>query len=156
MVSAQVPGEYTIEVVTPKGNTIEVLRSRSESVGNGGSSEGTIANSREKWMRVGAVGAPDGKPFYAGCEIILSLVSDGAVTLDISDARFVIPVMNAASGKVKELPNQAAGTDWCLKRIGDSAIVADIKTEIIRFRIPEGSLYFFGGGAIFVSIEDNA
>ena len=155
MARAREDGEYIIRIHAPSGNVVEVLRERSEAIGHGGAPDGAITNSPEKWKIIPRMAAPNGQPFGAGCEITLVLKTDGADTLDISDARFVIPMMNAKSGVIKYLTNVAANVDWCIKRIGDSAIVADVETEIIRWRIPPGGAFYFGGAAGFISIEDD-
>jgi hypothetical protein len=154
MVSARVNGIYRISIRSPQGNTQRVYESRAEYVGAGGSSEGAIANSPEKWAVAPLVQAPTrDKFFYGGCELVLSIIPDAGATLDISDGRFVIPI-TLNNGQVISLSNDALSMNGYL--VGDTAIVAGQETVIAVHRAPEGRKWLFGGDKIFISIENNA
>jgi hypothetical protein len=152
MASAQVTGVYIIKIRSPSGNEVEVMRSRSEYIGNGGSSDGAIANSPEKWAVAPLVRSPIGT-FQGGDQLILSIIPDAGATLDISDARFIIPI-TLENGTVTHLGNNT--TDMNSYLVGDTAIVAGQETMIAAHTAPTGRKWYFGGDKIFVSIENNA
>ena len=107
MASAQVTGTYIIKVRSPKGSEVEIFRGRSEYIGNGGSSDGSISNSPEKWAVLPLTRAPTPSGYFqGGDQVILAIIPDAGATLDISDARFIIP-LTLENGSVRTLANNA-------------------------------------------------
>ena len=154
MASARVEGTYIVKIRSPSGNEVEVFRDRSEIVGHGGSPDGAITNSPEKHISAPLVQAPSSSGlFKGGDEVILSIIPDGAATLDISDARWTIP-LTLANGQVRKLGNNSTDMDGYL--IGDSAVVAGQESIIAKHIAPTGRRFYFGGDKIFISIENNA
>jgi hypothetical protein len=154
MASAQVKGIYIIKVRSPKGSEVEVMRTRSEYIGNGGSSDAVIANSPEKWAIAPLVRAPSASGFFqGGDQVILSIIPDSSATLDISDAQWIIPV-TLDNGQVISLANNT--TDMNSYLIGDSAVVAAQESVIAKHTAPTGRRFMFGGDKIFMSVENNA
>lgn len=154
MVSAQVHGQVKIYVRSPAGNQVQALSQRTEAIAMlTGSPDGVIAQTSEKWLRVGLVGDPKGKPFYGGCELVVSFIPDANATLDISDARWVIPIQ-LVNGTALNLSNNT--TDMNAYLIGDNTVVAGNETVLGKHRAPEGRYWYFGGGSIYVSVMDNA
>jgi hypothetical protein len=154
MVSAEVHGTVRITVRSPAGNSVKVFQQRTEATAVlTGSSEGVISNTPEKWLRVGLVGDPKGKPFYGGCELVVSFIPDANATLDISDARWVIPI-TLANGTLINLSNNATDMNGFL--IGDNTVVAAVEGNLGIHRAPEGRYWYFGGGSLYISVMDNA
>jgi len=154
MASARVEGIYRITIRSPSGNQVKVFESRSEYVGHGGSSDGAIANSPEKWVSVPVSRSPSPSGFFkGGDELIVSIIPDAGATLDISDARFIIPITDA-SGNLLNLANNTTDMNGYL--VGDTAIVAAQETVVAKHRAPEGRRWVFGGGKMFMSIENNS
>jgi len=140
-------------ITNPKGESCMVWSGRSEEIGHGGSSDGSIVNSPEKWLELPQSLSPAGKPYFGGCVFSIFFTPDAAVTLDISDARIIIP-FTLENGVVSTIGNNAVDMDKYL--IGDVALVAGQESLICEHRIPQGNRQAFGGGKIFVSLENNA
>jgi hypothetical protein len=154
MVSAQIPGLIRISVRSPTGNAVKVLEQRTEVLAMiTGSSEGVISQTSEKWAYVGRVGTPKGGFFYGGCELVVSFIPDANATLDISDARWNIP-LTLNNGSQIVLTNNATSMNSYL--IGDNTVVANNETVLGKYRAPEGQYWMFGGGSIYISVMDNA
>ena len=154
MVSAAAPGKVLFYMKSPQGNKALMLQAITAETGPGGSSEGVIANTPEKWMLVPVTSAPtkDGY-FYGGCELEITFIPDANVTLDISDARFNIP-LTRSNGTLQVLGNNTTDMDGYL--IGDVALVAGVETQIARHKIKEGERVMFGGGRLWFGLENNA
>jgi len=154
MVSAEIHGNVKIYVRSPTGNSTKVFEARTEAVAQlTGSPDGVIAQTPEKWLVVGLVGDPNNNYFYGGCELVVAFVPDANATLDISDARWVIPI-TLENGTMVTLANNTTAMNGYL--IGDSTVVAANETVLGIHRAPEGRNWLFGGGSIYISVMDNA
>lgn len=134
---------------SPTGRSTEVVKSTNQYIGNGGSPDGAIQISPEKLVFEPITRNPMGQPFQPGNELVISIIPTAGVTLDISDALAIIPLTDAITGQVSTI-----GLDD-MTAVGDIAIGAGVKTELATYTIPQGKQVYFGGGKIFLSIEDN-
>ena len=152
MASAREEGTYRIYVRAPSGAMTKVWDTRSEYVGHGGAPDGAIANSPEKWPVAGVKGGPDGKPFGPGFEMLFAIVADGADTLDATDCRLVVPItLENGTGITISQSDEYMNA----KNLADVALVAGVETIVCAHRAPEGRVWYFGGGPIFMSFEDD-
>ena len=156
MVSAQVPGNLKLYIRAPSGSRRLVASGDIYWFSPGGSSDGVIANTPEKWNFLPA-SADVGGPGYT---LLVTFTVGTAATLDISDAAWVLPVI--VNGNTQNIGNPAhasgLGNDSFVKdfEIGDSALVASVETTIAEIRAKEGVNFRVGGGRVSMSIENNA
>lgn len=156
MVSAQINGSYAVYLVNPSGARRLVQSSAAYWWGPGGSSEGAIANTPEKW-NILPLSADTGGPGYS---IEVTLTAGAAATTDASDSAMVIPVV--VNGNSQTIGNSvhAAGLGNANFTVDlaatDMAFVAGVETPYLRYRAKEGVYFKVGGGRTFVSIENNA
>jgi len=150
MVSAQLVGEYIIRIVSASGQFTDEIRLHSTNIGNGGSSEGSIVNSREKWASI----ALHAKKFGAGGKIQI-LYNGAAGTTDASDCVFQLPFYNWTTRQVETFgdPDNSAYWDTVL---GDVALLATRETLLCEHVIQQGQVYSIGGDVAFMSVENNA
>ena len=146
MVSAQVAGTYLFYAKSPEGQRIPLLSGRNAVLGPGGSSEGVIANTPEKWANVSV----RGPVMTDGWELIAVLNPDGAKTIDASDCNWAIPVIRQGFG-----PTHLGQADFAELALADAAYVAGKEQDAAIYKV-SGETMQFGGGIIFQSYEDNA
>ena len=155
MASVQEPGTLILIVTTPKGNQKEVARFRVDYVGQGGSPDGVIQNSQEKWPFLPRSGGSDGKALYAGCELQVHFIADGADGIDISDCAWVIPISVVQQSGIEVINLGCNATDMDAYLTSDYTTVAALQTKIAAHRAPTGRVWYIGGGPIFMSMEDD-
>jgi hypothetical protein len=155
MVSAQLKGVYAIYIQAPSGAKRLVKSADAYWWAPGGSSEGVIANTPEKWNYLPA-SADKGAPGYS----IVITYNGAAGTSDASDAPWVIPV--EVNGSAQTIGNdQAAGglgnNNFVVDMANaDRAYVASVETPVAIYRAKEGVYFRVGGDRVFMSQENNA
>ena len=156
MVSAQVNGTYKVYIESPSG----ARRLQKSAVAYwwspGGSSEGVIANTPEKWNFLQL--CPDvGGPGY---KLIITLTAGANATIDASDGAMALPVV--VNGSPQMLGNSAhasgLGNDNFAVALAaaDIAYVAGVEAPYLIYRANEGTIFQLGGDRVSLSIENNA
>jgi len=156
MVSAQINGTYKIYIESPNGSRRLQKSAMAYWWGPGGSSEGVIANTPEKWNTLGL--CPDvGGPGY---KLIIMLVSGAAKTADASDGAMTLPIVVNSMPQIIGNSAHASGIGndnfTIVQAAADSAYVAGSETPYLIYRANEGVYFQLGGDRVFLSIEDNA
>jgi len=161
MVSAQVGGQLNIYVESASGTRVLKSSHPIYWYGPGGSSDGVIANTPEKWNALYAQGV-GGAP---GSKIVFEFIAGANATLDISDAVWILPVV--VNGQEQAVGNSAAAGGIGNSNftntytIGDVAVVANVPTVLAIYTAKE-SVHFNVGGMTatgsrcFLSVENNA
>lgn len=155
MASAQIPGNYAIYIEAPSGARRLVMSASNAYWGQGGSSDGTIANTSEKWNTL-----PLSADAGAGGYKIVVMATTGAATCDASDAVWVIPIM--VNGTMQTIGNAAAagglGNDNFTSDLtfGDIVMGASVPTTVAVYRAKENTNFRVGGGRVFLTLENNA
>jgi hypothetical protein len=156
MVSAQINGTYRLYIENPQGRREPAGSGLAYWWGPGGSSEGVIANTPEKWNFL-PLSKHTGGPGY---KILLTLTAGANATADASDGVMVLPVL--INGTQAQLGNSAhatgIGTDefTVTRAAADIAYVAQVETPVLIYTAKEGVNFKIGGGTTFISIENNA
>ena len=155
MVSAQIPGVYRVYIENPSGARKLIKSASAFWWGPGGSSEGVIANTPEKWNilpRSSVVGGP-------GYKIIVT-IEGSAATSDASDGVMNLPVV--VNGQLQTIGNSAAAGGIGNNNFSVTLAAADIayvaanETPYLIYTAKEGVNFSIGGDRVWLSIEDNA
>lgn len=156
MASAQVAGLLKIYHQRPDGSRKLAHSGNIYYFGPGGSSDGAVGNTPEKWNFL----SPSGVKSGSGYSVVVTFTAGAAATLDISDAAWILPVIVNGNKQTLGNPSHASGlgndnfvNDFT---IGDSALVASVETVISVLRAKEGVNFQTGGDRVFMSIENNA
>ena len=142
MASAQEPCTVKLYVEEPTGKRHPVIDRRVEELGPSGSSDHGIALTPSKWVLVPTLGGT----IHRGWRLIMVLVADGADTTDKADCVFSIPYTDAKGGQ-----HTITDKDFTLT---DVTTVANVPVEFGYYEF-KGGPFRFGGGKIFISIEDD-
>jgi len=143
-------------MVRPDKSRKLVYSGAAYSSGPGGSSDGTIANTPEKWNSMNISNDVSGPGYSIEFDIN---VGTGA-TSDASDAVWVIPIQ--VNGQAQTIGNDQAagglGNDNFVVDLAnaDRAYVANVETPVARYRAKEGVHFRVGGGRFFLTHENNA
>jgi len=147
MVSAQIPGKLDLYARTAGNQDVPLGSYNIKTIGNGGSSEGAIVNSIEKWMRLKI------SPLLkADTRLKVAFTPVGAATTDQSDGIWLIPYI-LANGVTGFL--EANSTDFDKSLYGDEALVAKRET-ILGVSKKMDMPWRIGGAPVFMSVENNA
>lgn len=156
MASAQIAGNYAIYIENPSGARRLVQRANAYWWGPGGSADGAVGNTPEKW-NVLPPSADVGGPGY---KIVVTLTAGSAATSDASDGAWIVPVI--VNGTLQTFGNDdhasGVGNDNFTVTLspGDNAYLAGVETPIQILTAKEGVNFRVGGGRVFMSIENNA
>lgn len=156
MVSAQVAGAYKIYIVKPDGSRRQVASASNYWFGPGGSSEGVIANTPEKWNFLPLSQWVGG----AGYKLLITLTAGAAKTVDASDGAMQLPIV--VNGQPTIIGNSAHASGimndnfTVTQAAADTAYVAGSETPYLIYTANPGVSFQVGGGRVFLSIEDNA
>jgi len=155
MTSLQENGVYRIYVENTSGARKLVYTAMAGLAGPGGSPDGAIGNTPEKWQFAPATTVVGG----SGYKLVFTVESAAADTLDASDATWVIPVN--VNGNQSNVGNSAGagglGNDSFVVdlALADIALIAGRETVGAIYRAKEGTSFSFGGGKIFYTYEDD-
>ena len=155
MVSAQIAGTIKHYRVAPNGSKELVFSGPTSSLGTGGSSDGAIAQTQEKWLRLRPLTAPD-KIFNVNDQHEVTFTPAAAATTDASDAKWSIPITydDGTSDILGGGPDSTS--DWDVFVLGDVALIANREYSVCartvrrRYALGNDTLPFFQ------SIENNA
>jgi len=155
MVSAQMVGEYSFFGITPSGREIKLFGASSYFCGPGGSSEGVIANTPEKWNILPL----QPQRFGPGSKFVIKFYGTAATT-DASDSAMQIPLV--INGQPAIIGNSAHATGIIAQGFtvtlaaADEAYLGSRPTPYLIYTANEGTYWQLGGNKMFVSIENNA
>jgi hypothetical protein len=155
MASAQIAGVYSIYIVAPSGNRRLIKSAANYVCAPGGSPDGVIANTPEKWSYLPL----SNEQGSAGYSIEFTLTAGANATSDASDAIWVLPI--TVSGQAQTIGNdQSAGgmgnSNFTVDLANaDRAYVANVETPVARYRAKEGVNFRIGGGAFWLTHENN-
>jgi hypothetical protein len=152
MVSAMVDGVLKFYRITPTGTKVLLTSGATKYLGPSGSSEGIIASTPEKWANLPALGS-SAKVLQVNDKLQVTFTPVAAVTVDASDAAWVIPI-TLADGTADSLNGPSDANSWDSFVLGDVALIAAREYPVCEkvIRAP----FALGGGKIFASIENNA
>jgi len=155
MVSAQLTGTYRLYIENTQGVRRLVAANGSYWWSPGGSSEGAVANTPEKWNYL-----PLSRDVGKGGYKIVITYQGAAGTTDASDGFWSVPIV--CNGNAESFGNIAHANGLMTNNFtaevtpGDIAIVANLETPIQSIRAKEGIVFQVGGGRVNLSIENNA
>lgn len=155
MASAQVAGAYRIYIIKPDGSRKQVAVGSNYFFSPGGSADGAVANTPEKWNYLPDNGVRGG----SGYLLQITLQSGAAKTIDASDCFMNIPIV--VNGAKEILGNSAHATGIMnnnfsvVTAAADIAYVAGVETPVLTYRANEGVVFGVGGDRVNLSIEDN-
>ena len=156
MVSAQVKGAYRVYIVAPDGTSKLVSSGSNYFFAPGGSSEGVIANTPEKWNFLPLSPIIGG----AGYQLLVTLEAGAAATVDASDGAINLPII--VNGQSLIIGNSAHASGMMDKHFtvtqaaADIAYVASNETPYLIYTANPGVSFQVGNGRVFLSIEDNS
>lgn len=153
MVSAQIKGIIRFYRKTPEGNRVLLYEADVQMLGSGGSSDGLIANSQEKWPYLPAQRRSD-KVMQPNDHLLVTFEPWTAQTTDASDGGVVLP-LTLNGGTSMTLGRFDLTAYWDVKQLGDVALLAQ-ETVIAERTVRE--VCVLGSDIIraFVSIENNS
>lgn len=142
MASAQEPGVIKLYIVKPNGLRIPILSMRTEEAGPGGAPDHAVSANQEKWRTI-----PVGGPIINhGDQLVGTLILDASDGIDVSDCVFSIPFKRQDGGL--DLVSDADVT------MTDITPPASTETQLFTYSFVGGPRKF-GGGTIFMAIEDD-
>ena len=149
MASSQEAGLVTLYLVTKSGNRYKLLQNRVEALGPSGSPNHVVGSTPEKWLYI----PPQGKVIPPDSKIYLLFKSDEDDTCDVSDCVISIPFTHVQTGNVTII------TDADFKKVDGITALADMSLpagQEITWGVADAPAHHvFGGGKIFISIEDD-
>lgn len=146
MASLQEPSTVIFYVKRPNNSLAHVYRQRVELLGPGGSHDGSIATTATPDVLLTLPPRTD-LVFNRGDKLILSMISDASDGIDVSDCRILIPFLDASGGSF--IVSDGMLTNWA-----DVTVPAGKEVHIGEYEFEQGP-FVFGGGKIFLSLEDD-
>lgn len=144
MASAAIAGLIEVEFQSPTGNIYPLIQGANSELGPSGAPDHVPASTPEKWVYV----PMDQKTIPANSQIRVFMTVDSAATQDESDNFVSLPFRDLSNKVVKIRDSDMTAV------LGDAAYVAGAKTLIYTYNTRQPLR--FGGGLIFVSVENNA
>lgn len=145
MASAQEPCLVKFYVQRPNNTRQHIYQNRVEFLGPGGSSDGTIASTATPDVLTKIPPRPD-IVINRGDKLIITVVADANDGVDVSDSRMIIPFRDSTGGVF-------IVTD-ALMTMSDLTLPAGAEVDLAKYEFEQGP-FVFGGGPIFVSVEDD-
>lgn len=155
MASAQEAGLLTVSIRAPSGSEKVVKSASSAWWSPGGSADGVVANTPEKWNFL-PLSPHRGA---GGYELVFKFTAAGADGIDASDCAFQLPVM--VNGNLITVGNTAhtasSNTEYFTveKTFADYTTVAGQEAVIYKLRAKEGTVFQVGGDRVNCAIEDD-
>jgi len=156
MVSAQITGTYKVYIRNPSGAQRLQKSAASYWWSPGGSSDGAVANTPEKWNYL-SPGPDVGGPGYS---LVFTVTAGAAATMDVSDGVMIFPVL--VNGSLQFVGNDDAaggvGNDNFTVDMSpvDGALIANQEAPYQVLRAKEGVTFQIGGDRVNWSVENNA
>lgn len=154
MVSAQIIGTLRFYKIDANNNQTLITVANIQDIGNGGSSEGVIANTREKWGNMPVFGEAK-KALNVNDRLRVTFEAKSAQTCDASDSAFILPI-TLSDGTLSYLRDWTLTSEWNVQNFADQAFVANQETPICEKLVSVP--FYLGNNSVkaFVSVEDNA
>jgi len=153
MASAQIKGIIRFYKKSPNGNRVLLYENDIQAVGTGGSSDGTIANTYEKWSYLPAQRRAD-KVLEPNDQLVVTFQPYVGATSDASDGAVVLPLtLNGGSPMI--LSGFHLSAYWDVAQFGDVALLAQ-ETVIAVRTVREVCLLGHDTTKAFISVENNA
>jgi len=145
MASVQEPSLVKLYIKKPNGNLIRILQERVEFLAPGGSADHVVSSTAtpEKLIRIPP---KTSVPINRGDELVISVTLDASDGVDVSDNVYSLPFLDSTGGKF-------VVTDADFTQ-SDVTPAAATETILGRYEFTQGP-FVFGGGPIFLSIEDD-
>lgn len=154
MASAQIKGIVKFYRITPQGDKILLFEGDDQQLGPGGSSDGAIANTPEKWVFIPAQTGAN-KMMMPNDHLQVTFTAYAAATCDASDGAIVLP-LTLNGGTPKQLGKFDDSTYWDVKQLADIAFVANTETVVCERTVREVCVLGNNVQRAFVTIENNA
>jgi hypothetical protein len=145
MASAQEPSLVRFYVKRPNGDMDHLYENRVEFLGPGGSADHVVASTATPDVLI-TVPARTDIPIARGDKLVITVELDASDGIDVSDCVWQIPFRSADGGVF--ILTDAKVT------MSDITPAAATETILGTYEFEQGP-YYFGGGKIFVSIEDD-
>ena len=152
MASKQVSGIMRFYKVTDTDVSIPIHTVNMSSIGAGGSPDGAIANSPEKWSVFPYFGGD--KALGLNDRLRVTFEASATATVDASDGAFVLPV-TLADGSVTFLGHPTKSAEWNIRVSADKEYVADIETPAFEMQVKRAFALGSSREKAFISMEDN-
>jgi len=155
MASLQEPGTLSVYIVAPSGSRRLVKAASAAWWSPGGSADGVVANTPEKWNFLPLSADTGG----SGYTIEFEFTASAADGIDASDCAFQLPVL--VNGNQQTVGNTAhtAGSNGDSFTVdftfADYTTVASQRAVIYRLRAKEGVVFKVGGDRVNCAIEDD-
>jgi hypothetical protein len=154
MASAQIGGIVKFYKITPQGDKVLLYANSTRAIGTGGSSDGIIAQTQEKWSYI-PVQNEVKKIMKPNDHLQLTFIAEANATTDASDGAVVLP-MTLVGGSPLILGKLDSAVDWDVKVLGDVALLAGYETILAERTIREECAFGSNTTRAFLSIENNS
>ena len=145
MASAQEPGLVRFYVKRPNGDLDHIYENRVEFLGPGGSPDHVVASTATPDVLLNIPPIAN-VPIARGDKLVMTVELDASDGIDVSDCVFQIPFRNAAGGVFVLTDRKMT--------MSDLTPPAGTELTLATYEFEQGP-FVFGGGKIFVSIEDD-
>lgn len=122
-----------------------------QAIGAGGSPDGAITNSPEKWLYIPYFGS---YPLSQNDRLRITFEAEANVTIDASDGAFIVPI-TLQNGTISYLKHPTNSAEWDVLYATDKAFVANSETPFVEMRVKRAFVLGSNKEKSFVSIEDN-
>ena len=154
MVSAQIKGIMRFYRRKPDGNKTLLYEADIQQLGPGGSSEGAIANTPEKWINIPSQDRVD-KVMRPNDQLHVTFEAAAGATSDASDGAVVLP-LTLNGGSTINLGPFTNVNSWDILQFGDVALLANQETTIAIKTIRDTLVLGSNTQNTFISVENNA
>ncbi len=151
MASVQVPGVLKFYKIDAGDNQTLIHTVNIQSIGAGGSPDGLITNSPEKWQSIPLMSE---YPLNVNDRLLVTFTADATKTVDASDCAFIVPI-TLGNNTVTFLKKPTVTSEWDIKALGDVAFTGDIETPAFELRVKRAFYLGSNKEKAFISMEDN-
>lgn len=152
MASAQIGGIMRFYKVTSTDVQIPIHTVNMSSIGAGGSADGVIANSPEKWSSIPYFGGD--KALGINDRLRVTFEASATATADASDGAFVCPI-TLEDGTITFLEHPTKTAVWNVRASTDKAYTADVETPAFEMQVKRPFALGSSKEKAFISMEDN-
>lgn len=152
MASAQIKGILRFYKVDATDSPKLLHTVNIQSIGAGGSSDGTIVNSPEKWVNI---------PYFGDDALLqndrlrITFEPESTATSDASDGAFIVPI-TLSNGSVSYLRHPTNTAEWDIQEATDRAYTANFEAPFCEMRVKRAFALGSNKEKAFISVENNA